>query len=87
MVHVQWGASKQVTESLRYTFVRRLPTTGSVHDLVFRLDSLHGAVDRLRVGRGAAREKCAQEIPTKSLISTSILVYEDQREPYTLSTR
>jgi len=34
-------------------------------------------VDRRRVGRGAARAEDAQETPTQSHISPSILVYED----------
>ena len=36
-------------------------------------------VDRLRVGRGAARAEDAQGTPTQSHISPSILVYEDGR--------
>ena len=35
-------------------------------------------VDRLRVGRGAARAGHAQGTPTQSHISPSILVYEDK---------
>jgi hypothetical protein len=33
--------------------------------------------DRLRFGRGAAREEDAQGTPTQSHISPSMLVYED----------
>ena len=37
----------------------------------------HTRVDRLRVGRGAARAEDAQGTPTQSHISPSILVNED----------
>jgi len=36
-------------------------------------------VDRLRVGRGAARAEDAQGTPTQSHISSSILVFEDKK--------